>query len=176
MIACTLREIIPLAAARWRVALSERAVARLTTLSVVTVNRLARDHVDRYDFMTVGLLCNLFWCEVGELVVYRRVGDPSPLARPTLDAIRRPELPDVVREPLLPLHTSIPERVRQYPPQRFAATTGLARSTVDRLAAGELQRIDRATLDALCCYWAVDVGDLLTVELPVAQPTRMLAA
>ena len=45
--------------------------------------------------------------------------------------------------------------------RRLAADTGLALSSLALLAANKPQRIDYKTIDALCSYFSVDVGDLL---------------
>lgn len=170
MISCVLRDLTQLAAVRWRGPLSERAVARMCGLPVGTVNSLARDMTDRYDMLTLGVLCNLFGCDVGELL--RDCGAP-----PLPTSIRRAHRPDDGHVLLpLPIQTTIPDRVRQCPPARFGEATGLARSTVDRLAVGDFQRIDRWTLDTLCSYWAVDVGALLMVDVPRTGPVLVAIA
>lgn len=45
--------------------------------------------------------------------------------------------------------------------QRFAEDTGLSKQTIHALMSGKVTRIDLGTLDALCEYFHVAVGDII---------------
>lgn len=48
--------------------------------------------------------------------------------------------------------------------KRFAEETGLSKQTVHALMTGKVTRIDLGTLDALCQYFHVNVGDIIEHE------------
>ena len=53
--------------------LTQRRLSRETRLSVTTVNRLHNNDFERVDTATVNTLCNYFGCDVGELIVLKKV-------------------------------------------------------------------------------------------------------
>lgn len=60
---------------------------------------------------------------------------------------------------------------RRVPVAEVARATGLARNTVMALYHDRADRFDRATLDKLCGYFGVPIGDLLLYR-PDATPVQ----
>ena len=53
--------------------LSQRELSRATGLSTATVNKLHNNEFDRVDAATIEKLCDYFNCEVGDLLVLKKI-------------------------------------------------------------------------------------------------------
>lgn len=53
--------------------LSQRRLAEETGIAITTINRLYNNDFTRVDVNTVEKLCNYFGCDVGDLLVMRKV-------------------------------------------------------------------------------------------------------
>jgi len=49
--------------------------------------------------------------------------------------------------------------------QRFAEETGLSKQTIHALMSGKMSRLDLRTLEILCEYFRVDVGEIIEHEV-----------
>jgi DNA-binding Xre family transcriptional regulator len=129
------------------------------------LSRLKNNRTGMIVTTTLGRLCNYFWCQPGDLLVVTSV----PPLRLAETVVRRPAYP-TEQIPAIPIINAIPVLLRGHRPTKVASGTGLSRTAVYALMAGnDLERITFATLAALCEFLQVGVASLLTAELPSVE-------
>ena len=64
------------------------------------------------------------------------------------------------------------EENRPIPLQEVADATGIERAALNRIELGQTKRIDFDTLQALCGYYKVGVGDILEYDPSILMPSR----